>query len=165
MLKFTTIIEKFDKKGEKSGWTYVHIPKSKANQIKEGVRKSYRVKGQIDRFAIKGVSLIPMGDGDFIIPLNATMRKGINKKVGDKVSLALTEDNEVKKISEELMACLHDDPEALAKFNSLPSSHQRYYSNWIETAKSAETRAKRITKTIIGITSGLSFGETMKLDI
>lgn len=165
MVVFNCIIEKFEKKGEKTGWTYLLIPARVADKINKNVRKSYRVKGFINQYPISGVSLIPMGEGDFILPLNASMRKGVQKKTGDKVKVQLAVDTAEKKLSEELILCLQDEPVAMNVFNVLPKSHQRYYSNWVESAKTSETRAKRITKIIIGLSTGLSFGETMKLDI
>ena len=46
----------------------------------------------------------------------------------------------------ELSSALSADKEAQAIFNKLSSSHQREYIKWVEEAKKAETRAKRIQK-------------------
>ncbi|MFM8875222.1 MAG: YdeI/OmpD-associated family protein [Anaerolineae bacterium] len=46
----------------------------------------------------------------------------------------------------ELSSALAADKEAQAVFNKLSSSHQREYIKWVEEAKKAETRAKRIQK-------------------
>ena len=82
MVQFTTTIHRFEKQGEKTGWTYVEIPADLAGQLVPGNKKAFRVKGKLDNFSIKGVSLLPMGGGSFIMPLNAAMRKGIGKKAG-----------------------------------------------------------------------------------
>jgi len=84
MISYTTLIEKFGDKGEKTGWTYILIPSEVAKKIKPGIKKSFRVKGLLDKFKIKGFSLLPMGEGDFIMPLNGEIRKGIKKNVGKK---------------------------------------------------------------------------------
>jgi hypothetical protein len=165
MVSFTALIEKFDEKGEKTGWTYFVIPAKVANKIKAGVKKSYRVKGKLDKHSIKGISLLPMGEGDFIMPLNQEMRKALKKRKGDQIKVQLEEDKEEKKISEELLECLQDDPTALKAFQSMPGSHQRYYSNWIESAKTAPTKAKRIAKTVKGLSLGMTFAEILKMDI
>lgn len=163
MVSYIALIQKFGKKGEKTGWTYIEVPGKIVQQFKPNQKKGFRVKGSLDKFSIKGVSLLPMGEGDFIMPLNATIRKGINKKIGEKVLIKIEEDTEQKKISEELLICLSDDPQALKTFQTLPGSHQRYYSNWIESSKTEFTKAKRIAKTVRGLSLGLSFGETMKI--
>ena len=37
MIEFTTTIHKFDKKGEKTGWTYIEISAAQAGKIKPAV--------------------------------------------------------------------------------------------------------------------------------
>lgn len=64
--------------------------------------------------------------------------------------------------SDDLLACLEDEPKALAYFNSLPTSHQNYYSKWIESAKTIETKTKRISMMIKGMMMGLNYGETLR---
>ena len=81
-VQFTTTIHKFDKQGEKTGWTYIEIPADVAQKMKPGNKKSFRVKGKLDSFNISGIALLPMGGGVFIMALNATMRKGIGKRHG-----------------------------------------------------------------------------------
>nr|MCU0326448.1 YdeI/OmpD-associated family protein [Spirosomataceae bacterium] len=125
-------------------------------------RKSFRVKGRIDDFVLKMVSLLPMGDGGFIIPINNEMRKVIHKKEGKIVEVSLEEDTDEFVISPDLMACLEDEPKALAEFNKLPKSHQKYYSNWIESAKTIETKTKRILMTVNGFNMGMDYGEMMR---
>lgn len=46
----------------------------------------------------------------------------------------------------ELSSALAADKEAQAVFDNLSPSHQREYIKWVEEAKKAETRARRIQK-------------------
>ena len=87
MIQFTTTILKFDKQGEKTGWMYIHVTAVLAEKLNPGVKKSFRVKGKFDEYLFKGVTLLPMGGGDFIIAFNATMRKGTGKRNGDKLPI------------------------------------------------------------------------------
>jgi hypothetical protein len=87
MVKFTTIILKFDKKGDKTGWTYIVIPANIALKLKPGNKKSFRVKGKLDSFLIAKTALLPMGKGEFILPLNTTIRKGIGKQAGAPLNI------------------------------------------------------------------------------
>ena len=75
MIQFTTTIHKFEKQGEKTGWTYIEIPADIAQQIKPGNKKSFRVKGKLDNYKIAGVSLLPMGGGSFIMAINGCHAK------------------------------------------------------------------------------------------
>ena len=82
MVEFNTIILKFGDRGEKTGWRYIDIPADIAQQLMPGNKKSFRVKGKLDKYAIAHVALLPMGGGIFIMAVNAEMRKGIGKKKG-----------------------------------------------------------------------------------
>jgi hypothetical protein len=161
MLHIVTSIERFDKKGEKTGWHFIEISAAKAKKLK-GSKVSFRVKGTIDAFTIQKTALIPMGNGDFILPLNATLRKAIGKKHGDKITLNLELDERKLILSPDLISCLKEDPAALQFFKSLPPSHQQYYSKWIESAKTAATKAKRIVISMEGFGKKQGYGEMMR---
>ncbi|HTN06524.1 YdeI/OmpD-associated family protein [Agriterribacter sp.] len=161
MVTFTATILKFGEKGEKTGWNYIEIPGNIAGQLKPGTKTSFRVKGRLDDFAIKGVSLIPMGGGNFIMALNAGMRKGIHKNKGAMVKVQLTVDTAYE-IIPELLECLSDEPSAMQFFKQLPRSHQNYFSKWIEGAKTDATRAKRITQTVNAMIKQQGYGEMVR---
>jgi len=161
-VQYTTTILKFKKKGEKTGWTYIDVPCDVAQQLKPGNKKSFRVKGRLDNFSIKGVALLPMGQGDFIIPLNGAIRKGIGKRDGAMLKVVLEEDTDPLKLNAELMECLADEPAALSFFNSLAKSHQNYFSKWVAEAKTEETKAKRIAAAVDGLANGLNYAEVLR---
>lgn len=51
-------------------------------------------------------------------------------------------------VPHDLQIALHDDPLAGDAFAALPFSHQREYVDWILGARTPETRARRIEKTL-----------------
>jgi hypothetical protein len=162
MISFKSTIKKFGSQGEKTGWSYLEVPAKYAEQINPGVKKSYRVKGRLDNFLIKQVALLPMGEGDFIIPLNNEIRKGIKKAIGATVILQLTEDKKQFELNAELMECLKDEPKALKYFKSLAPSHQRYFSKWIDSAKTETTRTKRIVRTVNAMLKEQNYGTMLR---
>ena len=162
MISYKTILQKFGEKGEKTGWTYIEIPAHIAQEIKPDTKLGFRVKGLIDNFYVKLLALLPMGEGDFIIPMNAQIRKAIRKEEGAMVTLNLEEDTDELPQSEELMMCLEDEPKALEMFLKLPKSHQTYYSKWIDSAKTIETKTKRITMTVQGTLMGMTYPEMLR---
>lgn len=164
MITYTTTILKFDKQGEKTGWTYIEIPADIAGRLKPGNKKSFRVKGKLDSFEIKAVALLPMGEGNFIMPVNGAMRKGIGKRHGAQLSVRLEVDDKPLKLSEDLMACLADEPKALAFFNKLPRSVQNYYSKWVEGAKTEPTKARRIAHAVTSLSRYRSFQEMIRAE-
>jgi hypothetical protein len=162
MVTFTTTLLQFGQQGEKTGWTYIEIPVDVAEELKPGNKKSFRVKGKLDNFAIKAVAVMPMGGGRFILPVNATMRKGIGKGKGAMVKVQLQEDKKEIPLSAELMECLQDDPEALAFFKTLPKGHQQYFSKWIESAKTEQTKTARLTRALIALGKKWGYSEMMR---
>jgi len=162
MILFTATIHKFAKQGEKTGWTYIEISASQAKKLKPDTRVSFRVKGSLDSFKIKQIALIPMGEGNFILPLNAAMRNGTGKKLGDKLKVSLEADDSDFIFSKEFMACLQDDPVAYDFFQSLSGSHQKYFSKWIDSAKTSATRTKRIVMAVVALSKKQGYPEMIR---
>lgn len=147
MIEYSTIILKFGQQGEKTGWTYIDVPADIAQQLKPGNKKSFRVKGFFDLFKVEGLALLPMGEGNFIIALNADIRRAIRKSEGAMLRVRLEVDNEFSvEPPPELLECLNDDPDSMDFFNSLPKSHRDYFIKWINSAKTEDTRSNRIVQ-------------------
>jgi hypothetical protein len=162
MIRYKTTIYKFGEMGEKTGWTYIEIAADLAEKLNPGVRTSYRVKGKFDQFAFKGMAMIPMGGGKFIIPLKADVRKAIGKNKGAHLSIQMELDKEGYEMNADFMACLHDEPAAEKFFVTLPGSHQRYFSRWIESAKTEPTRVKRIVMAVTALTRKWGYSEMIR---
>ena len=161
-IAFSALLKQFAQQGEKTGWTYLEISEKLAGKLQPGVKKSFRVKGSIDAHKIKQVSLMPMGDGSFIMPVNAAMRKATRKKKGDTVELVLEHDKTELKLSQDFLACLADEPAAQEFFNRMPKSHQHYYSKWIESAKTEPTKIKRIAIVVNGLARHMDYGAMLR---
>lgn len=162
MIQFDTTIQKFEKKGEKSGWTYIEISAARAKKLKPESKVAFRVKGSLDQFNFEKVAILPMGEGNFIMPLNATMRKAIGKKQGDKLKVTMEVDERKMIISPDLIACLKEDPDAMKFFKSLPGSHQLYFSKWIESAKTVQTKTRRIVTCMLAFSKKQGYSEMMR---
>jgi hypothetical protein len=163
MVKYSTTLLQFAEQGEKTGWTYVTIPAAIAEKLKPGNKKSFRVKGKIDNHSIEGIALLPMGGGDFIMAINAEMRKGIRKSKGAKVILQLQADDKFAyKLPTELMECLEDEPTAMKFFNTLTKGHQGYFIKWVTSAKTEPTKAKRMAQMINALARHQDFGTMLR---
>ncbi len=162
MIQFTTTILKFDQQGEKTGWTYISVPAATAQQLMPHNKKAFRVKGFLDNYQFEGLSLLPMGEGDFILALNATIRKEIKKGKGDIINVGMEVDTKPLKLPDELTACLAEEPDALARFNSLAKSHQKYFINWIMEAKTEPTKTRRIAQTLNALLKRMDFGQMIR---
>lgn len=163
MVDFTTIILQFGQNGDKTGWTYIEIPADAAQEILPGNKKSFRVKGKLDEFYIEGVAVMPMGNGNFLLALNAAYRKGVGKRAGAILRVRLEHDAEFKiEVPEDLQECLEDEPDALAHFNKIAKSHRNYFIKWIDDAKTIETRTRRIVHTINALNLGWSYSTMIR---
>lgn len=148
MIRFKATIKKFGNQGEKTGWFYIEIPEEVAQKLLPGNKKSFRVKGKLDSYAYEKLAIMPMGEGAFIMALKVEIRKSIRKSVGDIIDVRMGVDKEEIKPPAELIECLQDEPEAFAFYNSLTKGHQNYFTQWIDSAKTEHTRAKRIAQAV-----------------
>lgn len=57
-------------------------------------------------------------------------------------------------VPDDLAEALRATPQALAKFEQLAPSHRKEYIRWIEEAKKAETRQRRVAKAVVMLTEG-----------
>lgn len=162
MLRFQTTLRKFQKMGEKTGWTYITFSSAQAKKLSES-RVAFRVKGMLDTTPIRQVALLPMGNGDFVLPLSATLRKALGKQAGDKILVSVEADEGPIQLLPEFVACLKDEPAAWTFFQTLPPGHQRYFSKWIATAKTTPTRTKRILQAVMALARGQGFAEMIRM--
>lgn len=137
------LLERFDGKG---GWTYAIIPEISLNKSKPF--GWVKVRGTIDNYAIDHCHLMPMGKGKLFLPVKAEIRKKIRKKEGDRVHIVLYFDDSPLHIPDELLICLSDEPLAHERFFALTEGRQKEFINWIYSAKTVETKAKRIAELI-----------------
>lgn len=159
---YSTTILKSNLPGHQSNWTYIIIPAVLVQKLKPGHKKEFKVKGSLDKHRLTRVSVMPMGGGDFILPLNADMRKAIGKRQGAMLQVTLEEDKSEFVFNTDFIACLADDPPAKVHFESLTGSHQRYFSKWIDSAKTESTKIKRITMAVNALSKKWGYPEMIR---
>ncbi len=157
LLHSTFVLEKYPGKG---GWTYVRIPKLAIK--KKAPFNMVKVRGSIDGFEINKYHLMPMGDGRLFLPVRAEIRKKIGKQEGDRVEVILYPDTEPLEVPEEMLICLRDEPLAYRFFQKLSESEQKYYVQWIYSAKKEETKVNRMAKCIERLSLGKKMYEVDK---
>jgi len=118
----------------------------------------------LDDYAIGQVALIPMGAGDFILPVYAVMRKHLCKQKDAVIKVALTVDSSLLVQCHDLLACLRQEPVAWERFTAMPQTHQYYYTKWIENAKTEGTRTRRIAMTVNAMIKGMDYGQMLRAE-
>lgn len=147
-------LEKFPGKG---GWTFACI--HEIEQDKKAPFGWVKVRGTIDGYEIRKYHLMPMGNGRLFLPVKAEIRKKIKKYEGDLVHVILYADHEPLEVPEEMLLCLRDEPAALKFFISLTESEQKFYMDWIYSAKKEQTKIARLAESINKLLKGLKFHE------
>ncbi|RFS13541.1 YdeI/OmpD-associated family protein [Emticicia sp. C21] len=146
------LLQKFEGKG---GWTFAEIPQ--IPQDKNSPFGWVRVRGTIDDFEIRSYNLMPMRNGKLFLAVRLEIRKKIKKQAGDKVRVILFSDDLPIDIPEELVECLQNESGLYEKFETYSEGEKKGFINWIYSAKTDETRADRIVKTLEKIEKGQKF--------
>jgi uncharacterized protein YdeI (YjbR/CyaY-like superfamily) len=113
------------------------------------------VRGSINGFAFR-TSIFPDGDGRHSMMVNKTMQKGASASPGDTVRVELAADDEPRVVAapSDLDAALGKSRVARAAWDRLAASHQRAFVEWIESAKRAETRSRRVREAVEMVRAG-----------
>lgn len=162
MLKGQFQIQQFAEKGDKSRWYYLEFSLAETDIINPKVKVSFKVKGTIDNCPFEGLTLLPMGNGTFILPLNVSIRKVIGKSLGDVVWVEFELDTKKYELNTEFISALQTDESANQYFKSLSGSHQRYFSKWIDSAKTMSTRDKRIIQAVVALSRSMGYPEMLR---
>lgn len=119
-----------------------------------GTSKKPAVTITINAFSYR-TTVATMG-GRFMIPLSAENRKGAGVAAGEEVTVAIELDDAPREVAvpSDLAAALDAEAEANAFFTGLSYSNKRRLVLAIEDAKTAETRLRRIDKTVAMLKEG-----------
>jgi bifunctional DNA-binding transcriptional regulator/antitoxin component of YhaV-PrlF toxin-antitoxin module len=114
-----------------------------------GTKGQVKVKTIIDGVEYRG-SLANMGTGCHILGITKEIRKKINKKAGDFVTIILEKDTEERiiEIPNDFNELLKENPDLSKFFESLSFTNRKEYIRWIESAKKEETRKNRLDQCI-----------------
>ncbi len=162
MVKFSATLEKMGNKAEKTGWIYILVPDDIANTIKPYNKKEFKVKGYIENILVEDIAVIPVVEIGFIIAINADIRKKIEKKQGENISLQLDETFNFEKMPGNFLDELKKNKIALSFFYKLTVDEQNNFSNWLKSAKASEIIDKRIKFIAKACSLQMNFGEMMQ---
>jgi hypothetical protein len=100
-------------------------------------------------------SVASMG-GRFMLPVSAEVRGSAGVAAGDEVDVDLELDTEPREVTvpPDFTEALDHDPDARRNFDGLSYSHRLRYVLSIEDAKTAETRQRRIAKSVSELRQG-----------
>lgn len=126
--------------------TGIEVPAAVVEALGAGKRPAVRVRLDDHEFR---TTLGVMG-GRTMIPVSAAVRKEAGLTAGDEVAVVLTVDASPREIDlpDDFARALAAEPAALAFYETLSNSLKRYHVDNVNGAKTEETRARRIDKSV-----------------
>ena len=130
----------------------IEVPPAVVEALGSGRKPAVRVT--INGYTYR--STVATVDGAFMIGVSNDVRKAAGVAGGDEVEVELELDTEPRVVSvpDDLAAALDGVPEARAAFDRLNYSNKRRIVEPITTAKSPETRQRRIDKAVETLRAG-----------
>jgi len=133
------------------GGAFVYFP----HDVEElyGVKGRVPVKVTFDGVSYRG-SMVKMGSERHLLLILKEIRERLQKDRGDKIQVTVDLDcsPRVIELSRDVETA-YKRAGVLERYRSLSYSHQREYALWIDEAKRAETRQRRIEKSITALRS------------
>jgi bifunctional DNA-binding transcriptional regulator/antitoxin component of YhaV-PrlF toxin-antitoxin module len=122
-------------------------------EVVEGLGGSKKPKVTVTINGYSYPSSIASMGGRFLVPVSAEVRAGAGIAAGDTVEVDVALDTSVRTVDvpPDLAKALKASPAAKKAFDALSYSNQRRHVLAIEGAKAAETRARRVARTIAGL--------------
>jgi hypothetical protein len=126
--------------------TGVRVPPEAVRSLAAGRQPLVRVTIGDHYYSCK----IAVRRGEFMLPVSAANREAAGIEAGDEIEVSLELDTEpcTVAVPSDLAAALEDAPEALHFFESLSYGRQRWFVLNVDEARTAETRVRRIARTI-----------------
>ncbi len=149
-MKFLSIVEQSGRTA-----TGIPVPEEVIGSVGAG-RKRFPVEVTIGGHTYR--STVGPYAGRYMLPLSAEHRGKAGVAAGDEVEVDLVADTAPREVvvPADLAAALGRAGASAARttFEGLSYSHQNAYVTWIEEAKKAETRERRIAKAVEMLTEG-----------
>jgi len=147
-IRFTTTLSLENKTA-----TGIHVPVSAVEALGGGRRPAVvaTVNGYTYRATVMGYD-----PADPLMPFNAEHRAASGIAAGDAIEVELVLDTAPREVEvpEDLAAALAADPAAKAFFDGLSNSNKKVHTLSVADAKTPETRARRIEKSIALLREG-----------
>jgi bifunctional DNA-binding transcriptional regulator/antitoxin component of YhaV-PrlF toxin-antitoxin module len=133
-------------KAHEGGGAFVEFPHNVLELY--GVKGRIPVKATFDGIPYRG-SMVKMGLERHLLLILKEIRERLGKGPGDKMHVMVDLDDKPRVVElKSDMESAYKKAGVLAKYRAMSYSHQREWTLWVEDAKQAETRKRRIEKSI-----------------
>jgi hypothetical protein len=132
---------------------YIHVNAKLASRLKKDWRKPLPVSVRINGQPKKAwhINMMPAGDGSFYLYLQNNVRKASGTRVGDRVAVQLSFDDEyrsgpVHELPRWFAAALSKNHQAKKAWNGLIPSRKKEILRYFAALKSAEAKARNLKR-------------------
>jgi hypothetical protein len=134
------------------GGVFFTLPLKESTKF--GVRGRVPVRGTINGSPFRS-SIFPTGDGTHYMAVNREVRDGAGATAGDRVKVCMEVDTAPRTVAipPDLNQELSKSIAARVRFDKLSYTHRKEYVQWIEAAKRAETRTRRVKQVLDKLTA------------
>lgn len=129
--------------------TLLNVPKAVSKKL-HGMTK---VEGTMNGHPLRAALESNRSGGQWL-HVNKAMRKGAGADVGDTVELAILGPEPEPTVPGDLRVVLTASHDAKTLWEELTAIGRRDWIRWIDSARTPETRARRITRTVEQLSSG-----------
>ncbi|MBV8263566.1 MAG: DUF1905 domain-containing protein [Candidatus Eremiobacteraeota bacterium] len=149
VFRFEAQLVRHPKRADQGGWGLVNVPKSIGKQL----RGMTTIEGTINGHPFRA-ALEPNSSGSHSLRVNQAMRRGASADPGDKVQFAILGPEPEPKLPADLRVALSTAREAKTLWGDLTRLGRLDWMRWINSAKTPETRARRVRRTVEQLSSG-----------
>lgn len=141
------------KPGKGDAWAFLVLPKSASDQLPRRGRTS--VEGTINGHLFHA-TLDPDGQLGHWLKVSRELREGIGADIGETVTVQLSpaDPEPEPKLPDDLRVALAASPEAQAGWEATTTIARLDWIHWIESAKQAKTRQRRVANACDMLASG-----------
>jgi hypothetical protein len=139
-----------DPKAPKTGsWALLEIPTIVSREL----RGMTKVEGTMNGHPFRA-PLEPNTSGGYLLRVNNAMREGAGAGEGDTVKLAILGPEPEPTVPADLRSAFKTSSQAKSLWSDLTILGRLDWVRWIEAAKTPQTRARRITRTVEQLSEG-----------
>ena len=133
--------------------TGIHVPTEAVEALGGGRRPA--VVATVNGYTYRG-TVMGYDPADPLMPFSSEHREASGLKAGDEIDVELELDTRPREVEvpDDLAAALEAEPAAKAFFDGLSYTNRRIHTLSVEGAKTPETRARRIEKSIALLREG-----------
>ena len=149
VLRFEARLARHPKAAKNGSWALLDVPKVITKKLRGMTKVEGTINGHPFRAALESDT-----SGNAWLRVNQAMREGAGADAGDTVKLAILGPEPELTVPPDLRVAFTASLKAKTLWKDLTPIGRRDFVRWIDSAKTPETRARRVRRTVEQLSSG-----------